>query len=407
MLSNRCQCINCIMPPHLLKKLLEHSEGRIRDAALRTLLATARLRGERTVRGLVGLGAAISSQGRRTISDCANSTLLPAATIGRTEDGPASTDDSVNRAFAGLGGTREFYKEIFDRDSLDGHGMRLSGYVHYGSSYNNAFWDGSAMIFGDGDGVLFTDFTKSLDVIAHELTHAVTEFSAGLEYHNQSGALNESISDVFGSLVKQWSAKQTADQADWLIGAEVFTPDIGADALRSMKEPGKAYNNPTLGRDPQPDHMSKYANLPDTDDGDNGGVHINSGIPNKAFYLTSVGIGGHAWEAPGHIWYAALQASTSTTNFQEFADTTYLKAGQIYGSQSAEQHAVLSAWKEVGIRISGVRSLAGTTARMRRPVVAINGHDEDSADVARKIEQLTVQLATLSKDVASLKSKAH
>ena len=295
MFTNRCRCINCITPPHVLKKLLENSDVRVRDAALRTLLTTSRLRGERTVMGLIGSAAAASSHGRRTISDCGNGTSLRAATIGRREDGPASTDDSVNRAFAGLGATREFYKEIFDRDSLNGHGMRILGYVHYGAGYNNAFWDGREMIFGDGDGVLFTDFTKSLDVIAHELTHGVTEFTAGLDYHNQSGALNESISDVFGSLVKQWSAKQPADQADWLIGAEVFTPDIGADALRSMKEPGKAYDNPDLGRDPQPDHMTKYANLPDTDDGDNGGVHINSGIPNKAFYLTSIGIGGYAW----------------------------------------------------------------------------------------------------------------
>jgi len=404
MFSNHCHCINCITPPHLLKKLLENSDGRIRDAALRTLLTTARLRGERTVRGLVASAAAVSSQGRRTISDCANSTSLPSATIARTEDGPASADDSVNRAFDGLGQTREFYKEILDRDSLDGNGMRLNGYVHYDASYNNAFWDGSAMVFGDGDGVLFIDFTKSLDVIAHELTHGVTEFTAKLEYQDQSGALNESISDVFGSLVKQWAAKQTADKADWLIGAEVFTPEIDADALRSMKEPGKAYNNPMLGRDPQPDHMSRYVNMTD----DNGGVHINSGIPNKAFYLTSVGIGGYAWEAPGHIWYGALQASHKTTNFQEFADTTYLKAGQLYGSQGAEQQAVLSAWKEVGIRISGALALAGTTARMRRPMADIsNGRDEDQADVARKIEQLTGQLATLSKQVASLRSKPH
>jgi Zn-dependent metalloprotease len=406
MFSNHCRCINCITPPHLLNRLLESSDGRIRDAALRTLLTTARLRGERTVRGLVASAALVSSQGRRTVFDCANSISLPSATIGRTEDGPASADDSVNRAFEGLGLTREFYKEILDRDSLDGNGMRLNGYVHYNASYNNAFWDGNEMIFGDGDGVLFTDFTKSLDVIAHELTHGVTEFAAGLEYLNQSGALNESISDVFGSLVKQWAARQTADQADWLIGAEVFTPNIGGDALRSMKNPGKAYNNNTLGQDPQPDHMSKYKNMPDTDD--NGGVHINSGIPNKAFHLTSVGIGGYAWEAPGHIWYAALQASNVTTDFQEFADTTYLKAGQLYGSQAAEQQAVLSAWKEVGIRISGVLALAGTTARMRRPMADIsNGRDEDQAVVARKIEQLTGQLATLSKQVASLRSKPH
>jgi hypothetical protein len=155
--------------------------------------------------------------------------------------------------------------------------------------------------------------------------------------------------------------------------------------------------------------MSKFVVLPDTDDGDWGGVHINSGIPNKAFYLTAIGIGGYAWEAPGHIWYAALQASTPTTNFQQFADTTYHEAGQLYGSQSAEQQAVVSAWKEVGIRISGVQALAATTSRTRyQPAAATaNGRHDDSAEVVRKIEQLSSQLSKLSKEVAGLKSKPH
>jgi len=408
MFKIHCRCINCITPPHILKKLLDNSDNRIRDAALRTLMTTARLRGQRSVFALVPAAAA-SAQGRRTIFDCANSTFLPGATIVRTEDGPAASDASANRAFDGLGETRAFYKEVFDRDSLDGRGMRLNAYVHYDNGYNNAFWSGREMVFGDGDGVLFTDFTKSLDVIGHELTHGVTEFTAALEYHDQPGALNESMSDVFGSLVKQWVNKQTADKADWLIGAEVFTPTIGADALRSMKAPGTAYNNSMIGRDPQPDNMSKYVNLPNTEEGDNGGVHINSGIPNKAFYLTAIGIGGYAWDAPGRIWYDSLLASSAMTNFQEFADTTYLKAGQHFGQQSPEQQAVLAAWREVGIRISGVRSLAGTSARMRRQVAAaVNGHDEDdSAAVAKKIEQLTGQLVALQTEVASLKHKRH
>ena len=405
-MMNRCRCINCITPPHLLQHLLESSDTRIRDAAQRTLLVSSRLRGERNIRGLIAFAAGAPSNARRTVSDCANSTFLPSATVARTEDGSPSQDDSANRAFDGLGATREFYKEVFNRDSLDGRGMRLNAFVHYGEAFNNAFFDGAEMVFGDGDGILFTDFTKSLDVIAHELTHGVTSFTANLKYHNQSGALNESMSDVFGSLVKQWAAKQTADQADWLIGADVFTPDIGGDALRSMKNPGSAYNNPTMGKDPQPDHMSKFKQMPDTDIGDNGGVHINSGIPNKAFYLTAIGIGGHAWEAPGQIWYNALLASNPDTNFQDFADTTYLQASQRFGEQSAEQQAVLSAWKEVGIRISGIRSLAGTVARMRQPV-AVAGNGVEETDVSKRIEQLSGQLAALTKQVSGLRGKAH
>jgi Zn-dependent metalloprotease len=289
--------------------------------------------------------------------------------------------------------------------------MRLDGYVHRGVRFNNAFWDGQEMVFGDGDGVIFTDFTKSLDVIAHELTHGVTEFTANLDYHNQPGALNESMSDVFGSLVKQWSLDQTADVADWLIGAEVFTPGIEADALRSMKAPGTAYDNEQFGKDPQPDHMDRFVVLPDTDEGDNGGVHINSGIPNKAFQLTAVGIGGFAWEAPGHIWYASLLASNQFTDFQEFANTTFAKAGELYGTNSVEQQAVASAWREVGIRIAG----APTGARTRGPSRGRSGEAGRDAEpskqtdtlvtLTKRVEALAAQLKTLAKDVNTLKEK--
>jgi Zn-dependent metalloprotease len=404
-----CRSLNCITPPHLLKKLLESKDRDIREAAFNTLLATARVRGERSVRAATFF--APSGAGRRTISDCRKSMVLSSAVLARTEDGAASADESVNRAFEGLGTTREFYKDVFDRDSIDGRGMRLDGYVHYGVCYNNAFWDGQEMVFGDGDGVLFTDFTKSLDVIGHELTHGVTEFTANLEYRKQSGALNESISDVFGSLVKQWSLGQTADKADWLLAAEVFTPGIEADALRSMKAPGTAYDNDRLGKDPQPDHMDRFVVLPDTDDGDNGGVHINSGIPNKAFFLTAVAIGGNAWEAPGHIWYESLLASNEFTEFQEFADTTYMKAGQLYGTNGAEQQAVAEAWREVGIRITGVpagargrgpgRGRGGEAGRGAEP--AKNG--DTLAALTKQIEALAAQVKTLARDVKALKEK--
>jgi Zn-dependent metalloprotease len=392
-------CLNCITPPHILQKLLESPDREIRQIALNTLVETSRLRGERTIRA--GFAAAGPGNGRRTIFDCEHGTFLPAAAVARTEDGASSADDSVNRAFDGLGATREFYKTVLDRNSIDDRGLRLDGYVHRGLEFNNAFWDGREMVFGDGDGRMFTDFTKSLDVIGHELTHGVTEFTAGLEYHNQPGALNESISDVFGSLVKQWSLQQTATEADWLIGAEVFTPGVDADALRSMKAPGSAYDNLIFGKDPQPDHMSKFVHLPDTERGDNGGVHINSGIPNKAFYLTAIGISGSAWEAPGHIWYESLKASGVQTQFQEFADTTYQKASELYGTGSAEQQAVLTAWREVGIRISGM--LAGAA---RRRGIPAGGREVDTlAGLSKQIETLSAQVKTLVKDVGALKER--
>ena len=385
----------------MLKRLLESDNKEIRQAALDTLLVTARLRGERG-RRMAFAAASAPANGRRTIFNLNNATDLASATLERSEEGPESDDDSANRAFDGFGRTREFYKTVFERNSVDGRGMRLDGYVHRGLRYNNAFWNGREMQFGDGDGIMFTDFTKSLDVIAHELTHGVTQFTAGLEYQNQSGALNESVSDVFGSLVKQWSLDQTAEQADWLIGVEVFTPGIEGDALRSMKEPGSAYDNQILGKDPQPNHMSKYVHLSNDEDGDFGGVHINSGIPNKAFYLTAMGIGGFAWEAPGLIWYESLKASTPATDFQKFADTTYEKAGTLFGGDSTQQKAVLAAWREVGIRISG--TLAGTVAAKTRAIPAARESDT-LAMLTKQLESLSSQVKALTKEVSGLKAK--
>lgn len=346
--------INCIVPPHLLDRLAQSNEPAIRDAAIRTLVASAEMRGERSIVPAVSAALATPAQGRRTIFDAHHLESLSGADLKRTESSPVSTDDSVNRAFDGLGVIRKFYKDVFQRDSIDGMGMRLDGYVHFGDRFNNAFWDGRHMVFGDGDGAMFTDFTLSRAVIGHELHHGVTENTAGLEYHNQSGALNESVSDVFGSLIEQWTLNHTAETATWLIGSEIFTPGFAGDALRSLKDPGKAYDNPLMGKDPQPAHMNNYVALPDTARGDNGGVHINSGIPNKAFYLTAINIGGRAWEAPGRIWYESLTASTSTTEFQEFAETTAAKANQLFGRD--EHLAVVDAWKQVGIRVGATQS---------------------------------------------------
>ena len=342
---------NCITPPHLLDKLSESDDTAIREAAQQTLIASAALRGERRVRpafaALVNPG-----HGERTIWDAQHRERLETAELVRSETSGPTTDGAVNRAFEHLGTTRKFYSKVFSRNSIDGFGMRLNGYVHYGRRFDNAFWDGQEMVFGDGDGQLFADFTLALDVVGHELTHGVTQTTAALVYHNQSGALNESISDVFGSLIKQWSRNQAASEADWLIGVEIFTPGFTGDALRSMKDPGHAYDNPIMGKDPQPAHMRGYVELPDTARGDNGGVHINSGIPNKAFYLVATNIGGNAWQVPGHIWYESLKASNPTSDFSEFAQTTVTKAAQLYGVDA--QGAVQDAWEQVGIRVKGL-----------------------------------------------------
>jgi hypothetical protein len=203
------------------------------------------------------------------------------------------------------------------------------------------------MVFGDGDGVIFERFTRSLDVIGHELAHGVTEHTAGLLYQGQSGALNESVSDVFGVLVKQHRLGQSAEQADWLVGAELFNPSVQGRALRDMRNPGTAYDDPRLGTDPQPAHMDDYVDTRD----DNGGVHINSGIPNRAFVLAALAIGGNAWEVPGAIWYAVLagEGIKADCDFATFAGLTVTAAGTAHGEGSEQQVAVRTAWEQVGV----------------------------------------------------------
>ena len=362
----RCCPVNCIVPPYLLRQLLESRNAEYRRIALETLLTTAQLRAERGFTEFNGVARSLAGTKRRTIFDCAHLTRLTQAKIAREEGSAKGRDASVNAAFDGLGTTYDFFLQVFQRNSVDDHGMRLDGYVHYGRAYNNAFWDGREMIFGDGDGKLFGDFTGALDVIAHELGHGITQFTAALEYHDQPGALNESMSDVFGSLVKQWALKQDVKQADWLIGDEIFTPRVKGDALRSMKAPGKAYDDPDIGKDPQPADMKHYQKLPDTDAGDWGGVHINSGIPNRAFHLAATGIGGKSWEGAGRIWFEALKRSQPKTDFAGFARATFLYATETYGAASTQAKAVKAAWDVVGVTFDAATGGSGGTKPPRK-----------------------------------------
>lgn len=223
------------------------------------------------------------------------------------------------------GAVYDYYKNTFNRNSFDGNGATLRSTVHYGRNYNNAFWNGSQMVYGDGDGTTFTSLSGSLDVIAHELTHAVTERTAGLEYRYQSGALNESISDTFGVFL---------DKDDYLIGEDVYTPKKAGDALRSL-------SNPSLYG--QPEHMSNYVNTTS----DNGGVHTNSGIPNKAAHLTISKLGISVAEK---IYYRALTVYLSpTSNFSDARASLLAAAADLYGTGSTQYNAVASAWTQVGV----------------------------------------------------------
>ena len=343
-----CKCQ--IVPPNLFERIARHGSQEEREAALDTLAVDHSIRLIRAQNAaLIGPMAQrpVGTPGRhgvvhRTIYNAKHRNDEHATTVMRDEGQQPSADESANQAYDGLGDTYRFYWEVLTRDSIDDASMSLLGEVHFGSKYDNAFWDGERMIFGDGSGTLFTGFTAALEVIGHELTHGVTEKTINLRYSGQSGALNESISDVFGCLVKQYKLGQTAEQATWLVGEGILGPGMHGVALRSMKEPGTAFDG-----DNQPADMAHYVNTTS----DNGGVHTNSGIPNRAFYLVASAIGGNAWERAGRIWYQVMvsRAVQPDCQFHTFATATLAAAATLYGANSTEVKAVADAWGTVGV----------------------------------------------------------
>jgi Zn-dependent metalloprotease len=353
-----------IVPPHCLKHLSNSSDPAVRDRANEALEVAAAARGMRAAIGpLVGMLSASPGVKRRTIFDATRGSTLPGAIV-RSEGAKPAKDRDANEAYDYSGVTYDFYQQVYGRNSLDGNGLRLDSSVHYRNRFNNAFWNGKQMVYGDGDNQVFTHFTGAIDVVGHELTHGVTQFTSALVYEAQSGALNEHFSDVIGILVKQWKNKLTAPKSDWLIGKGVLAPGVRGVALRSMKAPGTAYNDPsTLGRDPQPAHMKNFL---DTDQ-DNGGVHINSGIPNKAFYNVAIALGGNAWEKAGKIWFNAFTRKLhANAQFVDAANATFEAAGELFGPGKAEQVAVADAWRNVGVTVAK-QVLAGTPVITLKP----------------------------------------
>jgi len=349
--------INCFLPPHMLTSIIEMGTDQQRQKAILTVRQTNQFRSQRlALAGQAAAGPEVEKGGvKYRIVYSANFQANLPGTIVRQEGSPPTGDHATDEAYDGAGATYDLYWNAFQRNSIDDNGMKMVSTVHYQKSYDNAFWNGEQMVYGDGDEDLptnqrlFNRFTIAIDVIGHELTHGVTQYSSNLTYLNQSGALNESFSDVFGSLVKQNHLGQTAAAADWIIGQGLFTDNVKGVGIRSMMAPGTAYNDPILGKDPQPAHMKDYVSTTD----DSGGVHINSGIPNHAFYLAAVALGGYAWEKAGRIWYTSLQRIAPTASFQDAANLTYSVAAELYGQNSLEQQAIARAWDGVGITVSG------------------------------------------------------
>ena len=358
---SRCQFV----PPYLLEKIAAaHPDANVGDCTRSTLQIDEQLRSRRRTTAT----PAAPGDAPFAVHTANNGSALPGELV-RSAGDAASGDQAVDEAYVGVEASLALFSEVFGRSSYDDQGAPVIATVHYEQNYDNAFWDGTQLVFGDGDGQVFDRFTKPVDVLGHELSHAVTQFSADLTYEGQSGALNESVSDVFGSCLKQRLLGESVDEADWLIGEGLFLPSVQGVALRSMAAPGTAYDDPVLGTDPQVAHMDDFV----VTDDDNGGVHTNSGIPNKAFHLAATALGGTSWDSSGKIWYAALTSGIGAdTDFAGFAAAT-VAAAEAVSPEAAT--TVRVAWEQVGVTASsgGPLAPAPPTAPSRVAVTRTGG----------------------------------
>lgn len=253
-------------------------------------------------------------------------------------------DQYATDAHWGAEKTYDFYKNVFSRNSIDNNGFAIKSYVHYSRNYFNAFWDGSRMTYGDGSSLYVKKPLTALDVCGHEITHGLTSFTANLTYSNESGAMNEGFSDIFGTAI-EWYSRPS--QHDWLIGGDFYT-------IRSMSNPN-AYSQPDT-------YKGTYWY---TGTSDNGGVHTNSGVLNFWFYLLSAGGSGTndkgtAYNVTGigidkaqAIAYRTLTTYlTASSNYSNARAYSIKSAEDLYGVGSAEATQTTNAWNAVGVTTS-------------------------------------------------------
>jgi Zn-dependent metalloprotease len=342
-----CQCT--IIPADVLHRL---AGDKTLPAPLRKDLAdSARISDEirklRTQAGALtavaqaighGHGEALAAAPKVTVYDCAHKHTLPGTPLPSPK---TAQDPTAQRSFKATSSLAKFFKTVFKRNSIDDAGMTLMSSIHYGQRYNNAFWNGAQMVYGDGDGKLFLDFTGSNDVIGHELTHGITQHTLQLGYSGDAGGLNESLSDCFGSMFRQWKARQSVEQADWLIGAGLLGPTArkrGYTCLRNMANPA---DKQALA--PQPTQYSQIT--PGMD------PHYSSGPPNLAFCTACTTLGGRSWERIGQVWYHVLTTSGAQADMSmpAFAARCRQLAGQLYPKAPQVLAAVNKGWKTVGL----------------------------------------------------------
>ncbi|MYM00198.1 M4 family peptidase [Novosphingobium sp. FGD1] len=345
--EDRC-CICGFIPPYLVESLADSEDARVRKVAFATLEATTTARATRLVNPSQLLGRSVApGQGRsRVVYDMEGRSMPLPGTLRRTEYQSAVLQDEVDEAFENAGRTYEFYRSVMGLDSLDGGGFPIVSSVNFGFQVGNAFWDGERIVYGAGDGNLFLPFTRSLAVAAHEMSHGVLSFSSDLDYEGETGALNESFCDVMGISVEQYTNGTSVAEARWSLGAELLGPALAdVEAIRTFEARPAFKDHPNLSTDPQPKHMRDYVFT----DKDRGGVHINSGIPNHAFYLVAQALGGNVWDRSARIWFEAFtNVLNRRASFQQAALATASVARQKFGEEAGL--AVSNAWRAVGVQ---------------------------------------------------------
>jgi Zn-dependent metalloprotease len=343
-------CVCFAVPRKLLEHLADNEEGEHRELLHSQIAHSRDLRAQRAVMTKSRPAAKLGKQLlHRQVFDAQGQVFLPGKLL-RDEDDPPARDKDADQAYENVGIAMRFYKEVLGRDSVDGKGMRIDASVHYSYRFMNAMWTGEQMAVGDGDGRDFKGFSHSLGIIAHEFSHGVSQHlvRGGLgvvqvtgqppQLKGEAGALNESFSDVFASMIKQWHAGEDVKQADWLLGEDIVGPRVGK-ALRSLKDPGNT--KLTWAKDDQLKDFKRYKPTCD--------AHTGSGIPNHAFYVAAMRLGGHSWEQLGAVWLKGFDKLRARATFLDAAHATMDVAAALHGKGSEAHMAVKAGWQKVNV----------------------------------------------------------
>jgi Zn-dependent metalloprotease len=349
-MTTRYGCVCFAVPKRLLRHLADQSGDEHRELLHAQIAHSSNLRAQRAAHSVAPpAGKAGKQLLHRQVFDAQGQVFLPGKLL-RDEDDPPVRDKEADHAYENVGIALRFFKDVLGRDSVDGHGMRVDASVHYGMQFVNAMWTGQQLAVGDGDGRQVKGLAHSLGIIAHEFSHGVTQYlvKGGLgvvqtpgqppALKGEAGALNESFSDVFASMVKQWHAGEDVQQADWLVGEDILAPRSGK-AIRSLKDPGN--RKLTYADD---DQIKDYRRFKPTDE-----AHKASGIANHAFYLAATGLGGNSWEKLGAVWLKGYDRLRTRATFLAAAHATVDVAAALHGKGSSPHEAVKAAWKKVNV----------------------------------------------------------